>query len=174
MASIARWIAFGIVAIAFGPLWYELVAQLYSGVFQGMPPAALFSLERRDPEVLAACALASLTLAIGLRRRIATARGIDTAFLSGAFLLAGALVVPPLWWLIVVTQGVIAAPPSPFGDDTLVIVLYTPLVLSVSGLAWTALIVWAAWPLAALEVWVLGRLVRSPRAARLEGDLECD
>jgi len=129
-------------------------------VFEGMPPSALFSLERRQPEVLAACAVTSLSLAILLRRRIAVARGIDTAFLSGAFLLPGALVLPPLWWLIVVGQGIAEAPPSPFEDDALVVVLYTPFLLAVSGLAWTALIVWAAWPLAALEVWILGRLVR--------------
>jgi hypothetical protein len=170
MASTARWLAYGIVALAFGPIWYELVAQLYSGVFSGMPPSTLFSLQQRHPEVLAACSLASLAVALPLRRRIGRARGIDLAFLSGGFLLAGAVLVPPLWWLIVMARDLVLSGSGPSADDALVATLYTPALLALSGLAWTVLIVWAAWPLAAIELWLLRGLVRpaaSPSARPL-------
>jgi hypothetical protein len=163
VAAVLRWTAFVLVALGFGPLWYELVAQIYGGVFQGMPPSALFSVEQRHPEVLAACSIASLAVALVLHRRIVAARGIDTALVGGGFLLAGAIVVPPLWWLILIADGLRTDAAQIVSDP--VATIYTPALLALSGVAWTALIVWAAWPLAALEVWLLGRLGRAPQRA---------
>jgi hypothetical protein len=164
MRSAARWLGFCIVALAFGPVWHELVARLYSSVFTGMPPSAVFDLEPRRLEPLLACVLTSLALALAFRRRIAAARGIELALVSGLFLLAAAALTPLVWWTVEMTQGVVQTGLGAFAEDALVVTVYAPLVLIVSGLAWTTLIVWAAWPLAALEVWLLGRILARPRA----------
>jgi hypothetical protein len=164
MRASLRWIGFCVVALAFGPVWHELVAQLYSRVFSGMPPSVLFRVDPRRLETIVACALTSLALALLLRRRIRAAQGLETGVVSGLFLLAAAALTPLVWWAVEMSGGVIEAGPAAFGEDTLVVTVYTPLVLVVSGLAWTMLIVWAAWPLAAIEVWLLGRILGGPRA----------
>lgn len=163
MRSPARWLGFCLVALAFGPAWHELVAQLYSRVFTGMPPSVLFRLDPRRIETILACALTSLALALLMRRRIVAARGIELGLVSGLFLLAASALTPLAWWAVEMSEGVVEAGPGTFGDDVLVVTVYTPLVLAVSGLAWTMLIVWAAWPLAALEVWLLRAIAGGPR-----------
>ena len=162
MRSLPRWLAFCLVALAFGPLWYELVAQLYSRVFTGMPPSVLFHPGPRRHETILACAVTSFALALLMRRRIASARGIELGLVSGLFLLAASALTPLVWWAVLMSESVVEAGTKTFGEDTLVVTVLAPLVLAVSGVAWTALIVWATWPLAAIEVWLLRGVAPKP------------